>query len=70
MRLSSLQTVFASVGGMFAPRKEMRASARIDPASHLATLEGGELDGPPLAIAVRLANARSEVVVSREAVHE
>ncbi|MGE5098132.1 MAG: hypothetical protein ACM3SO_23560 [Betaproteobacteria bacterium] len=70
MRLSSLQTVLHSVSGVFAPRKEMRVGARIDPTSHATVLEGDDLDGPPLAVAVRVANPRCEMIVSREAVHE
>lgn len=70
MRLSSLQTILSSVGGLFARPKEMHARARIDPETAVSRIEGADVSEPPLAIGVRLANPRSEVIVSREAIHE
>ena len=70
MRFSSLQTLVGGFRGVFARPKEMHARVRIDPGSHLTQVDGAEISEPPLAIAVRLANARTEVVSSREAIHE
>jgi hypothetical protein len=70
MQSSPFQSVMARLGGLFARPKEIVARVHIEPASHVARADGVELAGAPLTIAVRIANARTDVHVAKEAVHE
>jgi hypothetical protein len=69
MQISPFHSLVARLGGMFARPKEVHARATIDPASHVTEVEAAD-PMPRLRIGVRLGNARSEVIVSREALHE
>ncbi|MGE5097914.1 MAG: PASTA domain-containing protein [Betaproteobacteria bacterium] len=52
------------------PKPPVRVEARIDPQGRLAQFEGGAAAGPLLRIEARLADARSEIRLEEEALHE